>query len=78
MTEFNKPPAPAWFLVQVTTATWEKPAFCAGTVWKGPWCVEAAPILHWARGKRWEEFERYCRKRKWRLHVIEVPPGRQV
>jgi hypothetical protein len=56
------------FLVSVTA-----PHFCAATVWHGPWCVQAAPILRWAEGLRWEPFERYCKKKGWRLHVHEQP-----
>lgn len=67
-------PEPPWFLVTVTSKTWHRPAFCCGTVWRGPWCVEAAPIVHWALGMRWERFQRYCGTKGWSLRVQEVPP----
>ena len=64
------------YLVQVTThPEWRGQAFCAGMVWRGPWCIEAAPILRWAMGYRWEKFEAFCKRRGWQLHVKTLGGG---
>lgn len=48
-------------LVQVTA-----PHFCAGLVLVDDRCIEAAPILKWAIGKRADELRRYFAKKGWR------------
>lgn len=57
------------FIVQVTTPVWVRSPFCAGLVFEGPRCVEAAPILKWAVGKLWADVERCCKRQRWTLHV---------
>jgi len=63
-------PARPIVLVQVTTPPEVPKPFCAGLVFAGPLCTEAAPILGWAEGKTWAEIRRYGAKRRWRLEVV--------
>lgn len=49
-------------LYQVTA-----PHFCAGLVFDGGTCIEAAPILKWARGMQMIYIDSYCKRKGWKL-----------
>jgi hypothetical protein len=52
-------------LVQVTT-----PHFCASLVVDGDICMEAAPILKWAIGKRSDWLRDYFRQKGWKAVIV--------
>lgn len=47
------------------------PHFCAGLVFEGQLCVEAAPILGWARGKRWGYVRGYFERKGYEVLVLD-------
>jgi hypothetical protein len=55
------------YLVQI-----QAPHFCAGLVILGARCVDAAPILKWAKGKHVNELASYFRKRGWKTEGMPV------
>ena len=50
---------------QVTT-----PHFCAGAIFNGYECVEAAPIIRWMVGKDFYEIDAYCKRNKWKIILL--------
>lgn len=46
------------------------PHFVAGLIVDGDRCVEAAPILRWAVGKRRAELRAYFKRRRWSARII--------
>lgn len=52
-------------LVQITA-----PHYCAGLVVQKGWVTEAAPILHWAIGRRWERVRAYFEKKGFRIEEL--------
>ena len=52
-------------VVQVTT-----PHFCAGLVFQGLTCTEAAPILHWAVNKDRDWLRAYFKRKGWKAAVV--------
>jgi len=69
-------------LVRVMTAKHAPRAFCAGLVFRGPYCTEAAPILKHVRGWLWQDVQRYCRRNQlstllvstWQADLEGLPP----
>lgn len=50
----------------------EAPHFVAGLILnEAGICVEAAPILRWAVGKRREELLPYFKRKKWAARIIQ-------
>ncbi len=54
----------------------DAPHFNAGVVWHvdkhGRWkCIEAAPVLSWAKGKRLNEVKNYCFKKGWKCTIAK-------
>jgi hypothetical protein len=41
--------------------------FCAGIIVHTGTIVDAAPILKWCVGKEFDDFRRYCHKKKWSI-----------
>lgn len=49
--------------------------FCAGLVIAiNGVCIRAAPILHWAVGKKLTQIDRYCGHRGWTIEEIALEP----
>jgi len=53
-------------LLQITA-----PHFCAGLVVQKGIVIEAAPILRWAKGKRWVEVQDYFNRKGWEIAVAD-------
>lgn len=62
-------------LVRVSTTRGARPGFCAGLVFRGPYCVEAAPILKHVRGWLWQDVQRYCRRYFLRTQLVSTWEG---
>lgn len=50
---------------------------CAGVVFVGSLCVDAAPIIKWMKGKQRSYIERYCQNKGWKFDApdLEYPSG---
>lgn len=57
-------------LVRVMTVKHAPRAFCAGLMFRGPYCVEAAPILKHMRGWLWADVKRYCRRHRLTAQLV--------
>lgn len=50
----------------------DKPKFTAGFTLVNDVCTEAAPIIKYFKGKRWDWIKSYCRGRGFQLEQIDV------
>ena len=46
------------------------PYYCAGIIFEGEFCVSAAPILKWARGKSKTYLYKYFLKKGFKVYVF--------
>lgn len=54
------------------------PHFVAGLDMVGDKCVEAAPILKWAKGKTADELRAYFKQKGWRASIIDLNHVSQI
>jgi hypothetical protein len=72
----DKCPIPEKLVTPERLVRVEAPHFVAGLVFQRGKCVEAAPILRWAVGKRWPWFKGYCFGKDWQLLVLDPTTGK--